>query len=95
MKLLISHDPANRERTLQDRGLDFARAAEVFAGHHFTAADLRKAYAEQRWITVGRLNGRMVVVVWTPRGDAERRIISMTKANEREQENFAYFLDRP
>jgi uncharacterized DUF497 family protein len=36
---------------------------------------------------VGFLDGRMVVVAWTPRGEA-RRIISMRKANEREQERF-------
>ncbi len=35
-------------------------------------------------ITVGLLRGRMVVLVWTQRG-AWRRIISMRKANDREQ----------
>ena len=35
--------------------------------------------------TAGLLQGRMVVLVWTPRGTA-RRIISMRKANEREIE---------
>jgi uncharacterized DUF497 family protein len=33
------------------------------------------------------LIGRMVVMVWTPRGEA-RRIISMRKANEREQTQY-------
>jgi uncharacterized DUF497 family protein len=90
----ISYDPAKRERTLQERGLDFARAGEVFAGHHYSAEDLRKEYDEQRWITVGTLDGRMVVMVWTPRGQSERRIISMRKANEREKDSYGIFLDR-
>lgn len=33
----------------------------------------------------------MVVMVWTPRGEV-RRIISMRKANEREQTRYAYWL---
>lgn len=94
MTFLISYDPAKREHTLQERGLDFARALEVFDGHHYSAEDLRKSYDEQRWITVGKLDGRMVVIVWTPRGNLERRIISMRKANEREKESYGYFLDR-
>ena len=38
-------------------------------------------------VTVGHLEGRMVVVVWTPRGRA-RRVISMRKANDREQAHY-------
>ena len=34
------------------------------------------------------LNGRIVVIVWTPRGKA-RRIISMRKANDREIKKLA------
>lgn len=94
MAILFSYDPAKRECTLLERGLDFDRAAELFAGHHFTAEDIRKDYEEQRWITVGKIDGRMVVTVWTPRGASERRIISMRKANEREKERYGYFLDR-
>lgn len=84
----IEFDPAKRAKTLQERGLDFNRATEVFDGHHFTALDERKHYDEDRYITVGLLDERMVVVVWTPRGSA-RRIISMRKANEREQAHYA------
>ena len=39
--------------------------------------------SEERFFTVGLLDSRMVVIVWTPRNDA-RRIISMRYANERE-----------
>ena len=84
----IEFDPAKREKALDERGLDFARAGEVFAGHHFTAEDLREDYSEPRFITVGTLDARLIVMVWTPRGEA-RRIISMRKANEREQAIYA------
>jgi uncharacterized DUF497 family protein len=43
-------------------------------------------------MTIGRLDGRMVVTVWTPRG-AARRIVSLRKANEREQALYGDRLD--
>ena len=87
----IEFDSDKRRQALIERGLDFARADEVYAGRHFTAEDLRDDYSEPRYITVGMLDSRMVVMVWTPRGEA-RRIISMRKANEREQARYAHKL---
>lgn len=88
----IEFDPDKRDLTLTDRGLDFARADEVFTSRHFTAEDTREDYSEPRCITVGKLDGRMVVMVWTPRGEV-RRIISMRKANEREKARYAHRFD--
>lgn len=87
----IEFDPEKRAKALAERGLDFARAGDVFSGPHFTAEDGREDYSEQRFITVGLMDSRMVVMVWTPRGEA-RRVISMRKANEREQERYAHRL---
>jgi hypothetical protein len=83
----VTFDPAKRDRTLRERGLDFADAAEVFAGSTLDGSDNRRDYGEPRVITVGFLRGRMVVVVWTPRGEA-RHIISMRKANDREKARY-------
>lgn len=83
----ITFDPAKRNVTLAERGLDFADAAEVFAGPVFEQDDTRFDYGERRVITIGLLRGRMVVLVWTPRG-AARHIISMRKANDREQQRY-------
>lgn len=66
----ISFDPVKREKTLRGRGLDFADAAEVFAADHTILVDDRFAYGETRVISAGFLRGRMVVIIWTPRGDA-------------------------
>jgi uncharacterized DUF497 family protein len=38
-------------------------------------------------LTVGHIGGRMVIVIWTPRGNS-RRVISMRKANAREKARF-------
>ena len=61
-----------------------ARADEVFEGAILTVEDDRQHYGEDRLITIGFLDGRMVILVWTPR-NGTHRIISMRKANEREQ----------
>ena len=61
-----------------------ARAGEVFAGATPTIEDDRQDYGEDRFITIGFLDERMVILVWTHRNGA-CRIISMRKANEREQ----------
>lgn len=89
----ISFDPAKRLATLAARGLDFRDAVEVFAGHRLEIVDDRFDYGEERLLTVGVLTGRMVIVVWTWRGE-ERRIISMRKANDREQALYAGRLGR-
>jgi uncharacterized protein len=80
----ISFDPGKRAETLKHRGLDFADAGMVFAGRTVTVQDERRAYGEDRFITAGHLDGRCVVLVWTPRGEA-RRIISMRYAHAHEE----------
>ena len=72
----ITCDPNKREITLNDRGIDFADAALVFSGATLDFQDDRKDYGETRIITAGYLQSRMMIVVWTPRGDS-RHIISI------------------
>ena len=88
----ITFDPVKQRSTLGERGLDFADAAEVFAGRTLNIPDERRDYGEPRIITVGLLRGRMVIVVWTPRGNG-RHVISMRKANDREKARFGKRLE--
>ena len=81
--MAIDFDPEKRAATLDQRGLDMARCDEVFDGQTLTVEDDRQDYGEPRYITIGFLDDRMVVLVWTLR-DEVRRFISMRKANERE-----------
>jgi uncharacterized DUF497 family protein len=71
---------ANRER----HGLAFEDVRLVFESPTVTFVDDRRDHGEIRYVTLGLLAGRVVVVVHTPRGDTTR-IISMRKANEREK----------
>jgi len=80
---LIEFDEDKRNETLSQRGLDMARAIEIFRNAHTDQIDTRRCYGEKRIITMGYLDSRAVVVVWTYRG-SKQRIISMRKANARE-----------
>ncbi len=80
----ITYDPAKRQAAIDNRGLNFVDAAIVFAGPTITVQDIRRDYGEVRFQTVGFLADRMVMVVWTPRGET-RHVMSMRKCNGREK----------
>ena len=65
----ITFDPANRAATLERRGLDFVDAGLESEGRHAIAPDQQFDYGEFRFITVGDLHGRLVVIGWTPTTD--------------------------
>jgi len=88
----ISYDPAKRQKTLDERGLDFDDAPAVFAGLTFEVEDTRQDYGETRIICFGYLAGRLVVIGYTPRGST-RHVFSMRKANEREQTRIGPYLE--
>jgi uncharacterized DUF497 family protein len=76
-------DPKN-SGNFAKHGLDFVDAQLVFAGPCVTFVDDRLDYGEKRFVTLGLLAGRLVAIAHSPRGEAAR-IISMRKANRREQ----------
>ena len=80
-------DDAKNQVNRRKHGLDFVDAHLVFAGRALTFEDLRQTYDEPRYLTVGALAGRMVIIAHTLRGDATR-IISMRKANARERARY-------
>jgi hypothetical protein len=89
----LSWDEAKRQRTLAERGLDFAEAEKVFAGPTFEFPDDRHDYGEHRIVCVGFLNERMVAIVYV-QNRGGRRIISMRKTNDREQKIYKAQIGR-
>ncbi|MEM6413214.1 MAG: BrnT family toxin [Pseudomonadota bacterium] len=69
---------------LEKHGLAFDLISDLDWERAFTAEDLRFDYRETRFVTIGPINDRLCVAVWTWRGDA-CRIISLRKANSREE----------
>jgi uncharacterized protein len=81
-------DAGKQVANLLKHGIDLNDAAYVFLdAHRFDAEDDRKNYGETRRITVGLVDGRVWVVIYTLRADAIR-LISARKANEREQNRY-------
>ena len=80
-------DEAKRRKTLDERGLDFRDCEAVFAGPTLSFSDSRFDYGEERTVTIGFLNGRMIAIVHCDR-DTNTRIISMRKVNGRERKKY-------
>lgn len=89
----ITCDQTKRRKTLDERGLDFEDATEVFAGPTYEFEDVRKDYGERRMICYGLLASRLVVVGYVERHDG-RHIFSMRKANEREIARYASLVGK-
>ncbi|MBI4984739.1 MAG: BrnT family toxin [Rhodocyclales bacterium] len=88
----LTWDEAKRQATLNERGIDFADAALVFAGPTVEYEDIRHDYGECRMVCFGLLAGRLVAVGYVQRGDA-RHVFSMRKANDREIERYTQQLE--
>ena len=68
--------------------ITFEMAALVFLDEsRLIAHDNRFDYGEERMITMGHIDNRLHVIVYTEREDVIR-IISARKANKREQERY-------
>ena len=74
-------------------GIDLRDAAGVFSDvNRLDLIDTRNNYAEERRITIGVVENRIWVVVYTQRADAIR-LICARKANEREQKRYHALYD--
>jgi uncharacterized DUF497 family protein len=82
----IWHKP-KQQSNLKKHGIDFANAERVFAGPTFTFEDDREVYGKRRWVTIGLLAMKVVVIVHTETND-EIRIIPLREANKNEQRLF-------
>ena len=82
-------DDAKRKENLQKHGLDFADAPELFKGPALTSLDTRERYGEDRWIGIGLIKGRCVVICYTERKQGKTvRVISLRKALSHERKPF-------
>jgi uncharacterized DUF497 family protein len=90
----ITFDPSKRQMALEERGLDFAAAAQVFAGRHTVLESAQGGHPERRFVSAGWLGGRMEVLVWTPTQNG-RRIISMRHRHAKEERRWREALGGP
>ena len=73
-------DEQKNQTNISKHGLDFTDAWGIFTAPMITVLDDREDYGEERWIGLGLLKTRVVVIVYTERGEDTIRIISLRKA---------------
>ena len=83
-----SYDPEKKASNLKKHGLDFDDARSVIeSGEAVTFEDRRFDYGEVRYLTLGLLDGEVVIIA-TAETDKTIRVISMRKAVKNEQKIF-------
>lgn len=80
-------DEAKRQSNIQKHGIDFTGIERVFTGKTVTILDERFEYGEPRFITLGLLSGRVVVIAHTETNEVIR-IISVRKATKNEEASY-------
>jgi uncharacterized DUF497 family protein len=80
-------DEAKRQSNIHKHGIDFLGIEKVFAGQTITILDDRFDYGEPRFVTVGLLQGHVVVIAHTETNEVIR-IISVRKATKNEETSY-------
>jgi len=81
-------DRRKNEANVKKHELDFADAYKVFESPMLVDLDKREEYGEDRWIGVGLMENRVVVIVFTEPDQDTIRIISFRKATTDEREHY-------
>lgn len=80
----LEWDERKRTANLRKHGIDFVGCEAIFDGVTKTMVDDRRDYGEERFVTFGLLEGRVVAVAHTETADTIR-VISIRKATKHEQ----------
>jgi uncharacterized DUF497 family protein len=81
--MMITWGEAKRRENIKKHGLDLADLETVFDQPMISVEDARQSYGELRVQSLGMWQGRIVFLVWTPRGDETAHIISCRYADRK------------
>ena len=88
MRVQFEWDARKAAQNIAKHGVPFEYAVRVFLDlHRLDTEDDRRDYSEERRLTLGKIEGRVFAVAYTPRGKLIR-LISARKANQREQRQY-------
>ena len=85
-------DEQKNQANIVKHELDFADVSKVFRLPLRVCLYERQDYEEDRWIGIGILDGRVVVIIFQKIDDQTIRIISLRKALPYERKNYEYYL---
>lgn len=86
-------DRQKNEANIAKHKLDFADASRIFRLPLRVSLDERQDYGENRWIGIGMLDGRVVVIVFTEPDEQTIRVISLRKALPYERKRYEQYLE--
>ncbi len=81
-------DEEKNNANIRKHGFDFAIAWKLFEGPMLIRPDLRFDYGEQRFIGIGFLDDRIVLVAFSESDEITKRIISLRRAKKNERAKF-------
>jgi uncharacterized DUF497 family protein len=81
-------DEQKNQNNIRKHGFDFADAWKIFAGPMLVDVDDREEYGETRWIGIGMIEMRVVVVVYVEINAETTRVISLRKALDYERKAY-------
>ena len=89
----VEWDEAKNRRNIRKHGIDFADVEEMLNHPLLTRQDDRYDYGEPRWISIGRLQALIAVVVYTERDQDVVHIISARKATRYEVRHYEQAIE--
>ena len=88
MFMKLVWDRHKNASNIKKHGMDFADTAQVFNSPMLIGLDERKMYGEDRWIGVGLMDNRVVVIIFTEPDEDTIRVISFRKATTDERKKY-------
>ena len=83
----ISFDVSKSERNVALRGISFELAIGFEWDSALIVEDVRRNYGESRFQALGKIEGRLHMLAFTPR-ERKAHVISLRKANKREVKRY-------
>ncbi|AFZ44920.1 protein of unknown function DUF497 [Halothece sp. PCC 7418] len=91
---MFEWDENKNQQNLKKHKISFEEAVEIFDGIVFTAIDERYNYGETREISIGAIQGVVIITVVHTERNGNIRIISARKATPKERRQYYDYLAR-
>ena len=85
---MFEWDEKKNRANVEKHGVSFKTASRIFEGSVLSAIDDRTDYGEVREISIGAIDGIVVLVVVHTDRDGKTRIISARRANRTERQRY-------
>ncbi len=89
---MFEWDENKNQQNLKKHQISFEEAVEIFNGFVFTAIDERYDYDETREISIGAIQGVVIITVIHTERNGNIRIISARKATPKERRQYYDYL---